>query len=172
MAKRGRPTRYNQEYHCLLAEYHARQGMIDTEIAEKLGIAVSTLNLWKTKHPEFLEALKKGKDFPDAKVEQSLYRRATGYDYVEIETFGDRNKPGKVRKIEKHAPPDVTACIFWLKNRCRDRWRDSQHIKYSDAEKTQTALDVLVQEIEKYRKAVKDEEANKTIKDESANGKV
>ncbi len=26
----------------------------------------------------------------------------------------------------KHYPPDTTACIFWLKNRQRDRWRDKQ----------------------------------------------
>ncbi len=24
----------------------------------------------------------------------------------------------------KHYPPDTTACIFWLKNRQRDKWRD------------------------------------------------
>jgi len=155
MAKGGRPTGYNREYHCILAEYYARQGMIDTEIAERLGIGISTLNLWKNKYPEFMDALKAGKDLPDAKVERSLYQRAIGYDYVEIETYGDPNKPGKVKKTQKHVPPDVTACIFWLKNRCRDRWRDSQHIKYSDAEKTQTALDVLVQEIEKYRNTLK-----------------
>ena len=24
----------------------------------------------------------------------------------------------------EHLPPDTTACIFWLKNRRRDEWRD------------------------------------------------
>jgi len=26
--------------------------------------------------------------------------------------------------IVEHVPPDVTACIFWLKNRKRAEWRD------------------------------------------------
>jgi hypothetical protein len=30
------------------------------------------------------------------------------------------------RTVRKHYPPDVTACIFWLKNRQPERWRDVQ----------------------------------------------
>lgn len=33
--------------------------------------------------------------------------------------------------IKKHVQPDVTAQIFWLKNRKKDKWRDGQHIDYS-----------------------------------------
>lgn len=33
-------------------------------------------------------------------------------------------KPVKIEKTKKHVPPDVTAQIFWLKNRQRDRWQD------------------------------------------------
>jgi hypothetical protein len=28
--------------------------------------------------------------------------------------------------VEKFYPPDTTACIFWLKNRQREQWRDVQ----------------------------------------------
>jgi hypothetical protein len=31
----------------------------------------------------------------------------------------------KVPYVE-HVPPDVTACIFWLKNRDPEHWRDTQ----------------------------------------------
>ena len=35
------------------------------------------------------------------------------------------DKPVYAPYVE-HVPPDVTACIFWLKNRDPQRWRDSQ----------------------------------------------
>lgn len=42
-----------------------------------------------------------------------------------IEYDKDGNvKPVKIEKTKKHVPPDVTAQIFWLKNRQRDRWQD------------------------------------------------
>ena len=28
--------------------------------------------------------------------------------------------------VRKYYPPDVTACIYWTKNRMPDRWRDVQ----------------------------------------------
>ena len=34
-------------------------------------------------------------------------------------------------KYIEHYPPDVTACLFWLKNRRPDRWRDVQNIDHA-----------------------------------------
>jgi hypothetical protein len=30
----------------------------------------------------------------------------------------------------EHVPPDVTACIFWLKNRKPSEWRDVQNVEH------------------------------------------
>lgn len=30
----------------------------------------------------------------------------------------------------EHVPPDVTACIFWLKNRKPADWRDAQQMEH------------------------------------------
>jgi hypothetical protein len=30
----------------------------------------------------------------------------------------------------EHCPPDPTSCIFWLKNRDPDRWRDVQNVDH------------------------------------------
>jgi hypothetical protein len=55
-----------------------------------------------------------------------LAQRAIGYevDVIEKKVLSD----GKVvpYKVRKHYPPDVTACIFWLKNRNPKQWRDVQ----------------------------------------------
>ncbi len=31
----------------------------------------------------------------------------------------------------EHMPPDVTACIFWMKNRMPERWRDVQNVDHA-----------------------------------------
>ena len=119
----GRPTKYNEQYHPLLAEYMATAGLTDKEMSDKLGISESTFNLWKLKHPSFSESLKAGKDKPDDMVENALLQRALGYSCPETKVF---NYMGEVIKeeITKHYPPDTTAMIYWLKNRRRGKWMD------------------------------------------------
>jgi hypothetical protein len=41
----------------------------------------------------------------------------------------NREKPVYAPYVE-HVPPDVTACIFWLKNRKPSEWRDSQQMEH------------------------------------------
>ena len=72
-----------------------------------------------------MQALKKGKDWADVQVENALFKRATGHDYEEM-TWED----GKLTKVvKKHIAGDVTAQIFWLKNRRPDLWRDKREDK-------------------------------------------
>lgn len=115
-----------------LIEGWARDGLTDEQIAHNCGCATSTLYVWKEKYPELSEALKKGKEIVDIKVENALLKRALGYTYVEvIEDFGTVSK-----RVTKTVLPDTTAQIFWLKNRRPDKWRDrpeptgdSEHLK-------------------------------------------
>jgi hypothetical protein len=127
----GRKTIYNKNFHPKWAKSLAKRGLIDIEIAKELGISKQTLNVWKKKHPEFLNSLKKGKEIPDKKVEHSLYERACGYEHPEDKIFYD-SKSGEVivQPTIKHYPPSEVACIFWLKNRRPDRWRDKQDIEH------------------------------------------
>jgi hypothetical protein len=61
-------------------------------------------------------------------VERSLYQRGNGYSHPAVKAFMTRD--GKIieHKYVERYPPDVTACIFFLKNRRPDRWRDVQRI--------------------------------------------
>jgi hypothetical protein len=110
-----------------MARALARDGCIDEEIADYLGVSVKTLNAWKIRYPEFKEALKGGKLEIDLLVEDSLLKRALGYEYKETEV---KKSPDGVTKkrSRKHMAPDVTAQIFWLKNRQPERWRDKQDV--------------------------------------------
>jgi hypothetical protein len=100
-------------------------GATDKEIAKFFDVSEPTINTWKKKYPKFLVSLKKGKDEADLKVAASLFKRATGFTLPD--TYIDHFKGVIVeKKIKKHYPPDVTAIIFWLKNRQRDKWTDTK----------------------------------------------
>lgn len=100
-------------------------GLIESQIASVLNICQATLSNYK-KNPKFLEAIKKGKDKADSEVAKSLYKRAIGYEYEEINRVGNR--------VKKQVMPDVLAQIFWLKNRRPEEWRDKQDIEHSAKE--------------------------------------
>lgn len=120
--KTGRPSKYRPELD-EQAEKLCRLGATDKEIAAFFGVRESTLNNWKLKHPSFVESLKRGKDEVDALVEQSLFRRAMGYSHQSEKVFQYQGAIVRAKTVEHYAP-DTTACIFWLKNRQPESWRD------------------------------------------------
>lgn len=118
----GRKSSYKPEY-ARIAKAMAELGATDIQIAKALGKSERTIMGWKKKFPEFSAALKEGKVFPDQNVVASLYRRAIGSSHPEDKIFNDNGKALIVPTI-KYYPPDTTACIYWLKNRLPDKWRD------------------------------------------------
>lgn len=102
----------------------AMDGLTDEQIAENIGIALSTIYAWKNKYLEISDALKRGKDFADREVENALHKRAKGYEYIETKTIIGVDGKKRIEKTTKHMAPDPTAAIFWLKNRKPEQWRD------------------------------------------------
>lgn len=106
----------------------ARDGLTDEQVAHNMGIGYSTFREWLNKYPALLAALKKGKAPVDMEVENALLKRALGYEYEEVCTEITELPGGKqrkhIKKTTKMVLPDVTAQIFWLKNRRPGRWRD------------------------------------------------
>lgn len=120
----GRPPKYDARFHPVLVGALARLDKTMPEIAAELGIRRETIWAWAKQYPEFSNALNEGRDFTDARVEDSLNRRANGYEYEETEIVRDTDGETKVKKTKKVMPPDPTSCIFWLKNRRPKNWRD------------------------------------------------
>ena len=141
--KGGRPSSFKPEY-VTQAQKLCKLGATDRELADFFGVCEATINNWKADHPEFLESLKRGKDEADGRVEQSLYRRALGYSHDAVHVS---NYQGEVTltPIVEHYPPDTTACIFWLKNRKPDEWRDMSRLDLtnSDGSLTQAWLSAM-----------------------------
>ncbi|WP_174984691.1 hypothetical protein [Pandoraea commovens] len=95
-------------------------GATDDVIARFFDVTDRTLRNWKQRQPEFAEALKLGKLSADTEVVSALYEKAKG--------------------------GDVTACIYWLKNRQPEQWRDRVAHEVTGAAggpiKHETTLDV------------------------------
>ena len=150
-------TKYKEDFPALV-EHYARQGMIEKDIAAMIGISVDTFEVYKRNHTEFSESLKAGKKVIDTQVESMLFKRAIGYEYDETHTTtvtkADGTVEESVKLVRKVMAPDVTAQIFWLKNRKPAEWRDTVRVetvdlnqafkdaaKFADAERRVNAID-------------------------------
>lgn len=121
--KAGRPTKFNPEV-LLKVRILYGQGKTDEQVADIVGVAVRTLHDWKHRYAEFLHSLKEAKDEADDLVEATLYQRAIGYTHRETKVFCTKDGDIVWKEIDRHVPPDVTAAIFWLKNRRPEKWRE------------------------------------------------
>lgn len=84
----------------MLLQGWKRDGLTDTQIAQKMGISISTLDKWKRNHVQIRQALKRGREEINIIVENALLKKALS--------------------------GNTTAMIFFLKNNWRDKYNDSQ----------------------------------------------
>jgi hypothetical protein len=132
--KGGRPTKYRR--HMIeQVENMAMLGLTQVQMAGMLGIGLKTLERWMKAYPRFRRAVKRGKAEYDGKVARSLFERATGYNHPDTKFMvvsQGKNVPAEIQAVEytKHVPPDITAMIFWLKNRQPELWRDVHQVDH------------------------------------------
>ena len=137
MAERGRKSKWDTHVLPNLDRIPKwrRDGMTEEQICKKLDVGVSTFNRYKNQYRELREALKKGKEHLIEELEDSLYKKAMGFEYEEVKTYILQGDDGKTRqKVEKHkryAQPDTGAIAFALKNLAPDKWKDRHDIEHS-----------------------------------------
>lgn len=127
---RGRPSSYRQEF-AEQAMKLCRLGATDRELADFFGVDVATIHRWKAAHVEFRDSLKAGKEKADAEVADKLFKRATGYSHPDTKFATFEGKITDAQEYVKHYAPDTIACIFWLKNRRPDLWRDKVGLEHT-----------------------------------------
>lgn len=135
----ARPNKYETHVAPRLEEVKdwVRNGATDEEVAQKLGISYSTLKQYKKEFSAFSATLKESKEIVDGKAESALLKRALGYEYDEITQERAENGQLIVTKVvHKHVVPDVTAQIFWLKNRRPNKWREKPVEDTSEEDKS------------------------------------
>jgi hypothetical protein len=109
----------------ILVEGWARDGLTDEQIAYNLGIAYSTFREYKNKYSALSSALKKGKEVVDYEVENALYKAAIN--------------------------GNVTAMIFWLKNRRPHGWKDRKEANEIELQAKELELKEKKFELEKQK---------------------
>jgi hypothetical protein len=61
----------------------------------------------------------------DDRVDRALYHRAVGYSYDAVKIFMPASASSPIyAPYREHVPPDTTTCIFRMKNRQPDQWRE------------------------------------------------
>ena len=153
MAK-GKYLYYLTEDGLTALEGWAREGATDEDLCAKIGISHTTFYEWMNRFPEIAEAVKKGKAPVDIAVENTLLKSALGYTVVVKEPMRVKTKKqliGRGTIEEEHIEyadrevyikPDVTAAIFWLKNRKPSKWRDKPE-PASDSDALRQAREIL-----------------------------
>ncbi|MBQ8767090.1 MAG: hypothetical protein IJZ16_09830 [Clostridia bacterium] len=123
-------TEWLEEDNLMLIECWARDGYTFQDIANRIGIAVSTLRGWRAQYPEFDEALKRGREIIDYKVENALLKSALGYKTKEVKVTTTM-RYGKVVETVKEVTdreqaPNVSAIQCWLYNRLPNKWKKNR----------------------------------------------
>jgi hypothetical protein len=116
----GRKSKYDthiKPYMDQIAEWY--QDHTEEQIADMLGIAVSTWNMYKRDHPELVQILQDAKKKLITDLKASLKKKAKGFHYEESKhVIKDEN--GKITDTtevyKKYAQPDTAAIHLLLKN--------------------------------------------------------
>jgi hypothetical protein len=118
----GRPTRFEPEM-CAQAHNYCRLGATNDELAEFFSVHPSTIDRWIAERADFGDTVKRGRVVADSRVARGLYDRAVGYDRT-VERSVVVGGVLKPVTSTIHYPPNVQACIFWLRHRRRETWGD------------------------------------------------
>jgi len=131
----------------LRIEGWARDGLTDEQIAKNIGITRKTIYEWFNKYSDIRDAVKKGRAPVDVEIENAMAKAARGH-FVKVKKPVKLRTEKRIKKINKdgvpydaglsveehieyvdeeiYIPPNVTAQIFWLKNRKPDQWKDKR----------------------------------------------
>ncbi len=104
----GRPSKYDPAY-CEALVMHMKDGASVASFAAEIDVARSTINQWAEEHPQFSEALSRGKSACAAWWE----------------------KQGRKVAENGGGPGQATMITFGLKNMGRDDWSDRQTTELS-----------------------------------------
>ena len=122
----GRPTVYRPE-NAEIARYACMLGATNETLAARFEVCRRTIDSWIASIPEFSIAVKQGRAGADEAVVSSLFARATGMEQKMTKVFCHRGQP-VTADYTVQLPPDVRACIFWLRNRRPEEWREHRPV--------------------------------------------
>ena len=120
----GRPTLYKPE-NADIARLACMLGAANDALAERFEVSPRTIDNWIATIPEFNAAVRQGRQVADESVVSALFARATGMERKMTRVFCHNGQP-VTASYTVELPPDVRACIFWLRNRRPQQWRENR----------------------------------------------
>ena len=132
--------KYTQEIKDKVVEL-ASQGDSVQLICAKIGISRDCFYRWKKTKKEFSDAFEQAKrEFLNGiaeKLEESLWKRAMGFEVTETETeyVNDGNGQPQIKSQKtktKYFAPDTGALVFALTNVAPERWKNKQRVETAE----------------------------------------
>lgn len=125
-----------------LIECWTRDGFTKADVAEKLDLPYQTFCNWYRQIPRLREAMSKGRELVDYKVESALLKSALGYKAKEVKIV-TTIKHGTVVETTKEittkdVAPSVPAIQMWLHNRQPEKWRKNRDNFFDVTEENST----------------------------------
>ncbi|MGQ2984006.1 hypothetical protein [Flavobacterium sp.] len=121
-------------------------GATDRELGSFFKVSATTIGRWRKAHPDFGDAIARGKHAADMEVAESLYRatldrvvttkQAIKCKEVYYDDNGKRVEKERIEvvEVEKHLPACFRSQQFWLRSRNPRLW----NAKYDEADDNPT----------------------------------
>lgn len=132
----ARPNRYKRA----VEPYLNRIGqmaltMTEAQIADTLGISLSTWKRYKKEFEPLRTILEKGRKELVEELKSTMITAAKGYHYDETKVIYEEGKPVRKEITTRYSKPDIAACNLLLKNYDKDNWaNDPQYLKIKQEE--------------------------------------
>lgn len=125
--RKARRAYYETEDGLGMIEAWRRQGLKIEQIAEDcIGVSKFTFQKWRKENPAMQKACDVAIEICNARVEQSLFKKATGFYYEEEIQELVEGELMTTKIARRYCPPDTKAILHWLFSRMPERWRAVQ----------------------------------------------
>lgn len=122
----GRKSKYESHVKPRFKEIEkwCKRGATDKEIIKLLGISKDAFYKYKNEYPELNDLIKNNRIDAVEELKNALFKRATGFQYVEKEETKETDEVGnvkhKVRNVVKTVVPDPASALILLKHWAKD----------------------------------------------------
>lgn len=138
----GKSWKYRKRY-AKVARVLSSSGATDAQLADFFAVNITTINTWKTRFPDFGQALIEGTKALTPFVERGLAQRAIGYTHDDEKLFYNSQTNEVIRApIRTHYPPDVRAAERWLSVKGGKEWSAPQQIDHRVVVRSLTDADL------------------------------
>lgn len=120
---KGRPNKYYTHVQPRFAEIKEwlQAGATEAEIAENLGVNPKVFCKYKSQYNELSDLCKNGRRKAIQDIKAALYKRATGFNYIE-QKIVESERNGKTEETYvKYALPDPASAMILLKHWDKDK---------------------------------------------------